>query len=145
MNPDRACGVTHLYKLSYRWAKKWPPGLVNFVPAVAYHFCLNLPEKFSQPGAHFLAQPCTSKGSCLHNVGDWGGAIENTAREVACILCHKIRCNSGNRWQLFYSRDVDKCEEKSKLLSVPPSGSGTTTAAVSGTVVRSSSAPSDLT
>ena len=27
------------------WAKKWVPGLVNFVPAVAYHFCLNLSEK----------------------------------------------------------------------------------------------------
>ena len=34
------------------------PGLVNFVPAVAYHFCLNLPEKFSQPGVHGLADPC---------------------------------------------------------------------------------------
>ena len=30
--------------------------LVKFDPAVAYHFCLTLPEKFSQPGAHFL--PC---------------------------------------------------------------------------------------
>ena len=27
----------------------------NFAPAVAYHFCLNLPEKFPQPGDHFLA------------------------------------------------------------------------------------------
>ena len=35
------------------------PGLVNFVPAVAYHFCLNLPEKLSQPGNGILAQPCT--------------------------------------------------------------------------------------
>ena len=33
--------------------------LVNFVPAVACHFCLNLPAKFSQPWDHFLAQPCT--------------------------------------------------------------------------------------
>ena len=34
-------------------------GLVNFVPAAAaYNFCLNFPEKFSQPGAQFLAQPC---------------------------------------------------------------------------------------
>ena len=31
---------------------------MNFVRAVAYHFCLNLPEKFSQPGDHFLAHPC---------------------------------------------------------------------------------------
>ena len=34
---------------------EWP-GLANFVPAVAYHFCL----KFSQPGNGILAQPCTS-------------------------------------------------------------------------------------
>ena len=30
----------------------------DFVTAVAYHFCLNLPEKYSQPGDHFLAHPC---------------------------------------------------------------------------------------
>ena len=61
---------------------------------------------------------------------------------------YKVRYNLrkvGNHWQLFYSRDVDKCVEKSKLLSVPVSGSGTTTTTASGTVVRSSSAPSDLT
>ena len=31
------------------------PGLVNFVTAVAYHFCLNLPENFLQPGAPLLS------------------------------------------------------------------------------------------
>ena len=41
-------------------------GFVNFVPAVAHHFCLNLPEVFSQPGAHFLAQPCTCAFSHLN-------------------------------------------------------------------------------
>ena len=34
------------------------PGLVNFVIAVAYHFCLNLPRAFSQPGGRGLADPC---------------------------------------------------------------------------------------
>ena len=42
------------------WAKRRTPGLENFDPAVAYHFCLNLPEKYSQPGDYFLAQPCIS-------------------------------------------------------------------------------------
>ena len=38
----------------------WPfPGLVNFVPAVAYHFCLNLPAAFSQPGNGHTEIPCT--------------------------------------------------------------------------------------
>ena len=31
-------------------AKRLRPGLVNFVPAVAYHFCLNLPAAFTKPG-----------------------------------------------------------------------------------------------
>ena len=35
----------------------WATKLVNFVPALAYHFCLNLPEKFSKPGIGNLAQP----------------------------------------------------------------------------------------
>ena len=34
------------------------PGLVNFVTAVAYHFCLNLPRAFSQPGKHSFGDPC---------------------------------------------------------------------------------------
>ena len=34
------------------------PGLVNFDPAVDYHFCLALPAAFSQPGDHLLAEPC---------------------------------------------------------------------------------------
>ena len=34
-------------------------GLVNFVPAVAYHVCLNLPSPFSQPGNGLIEIPCT--------------------------------------------------------------------------------------
>ena len=47
------------------------PGLVNFVTAVAYHFCLNLPEKFSQPGARGLANPCTKAA----NLSKWDGDV----------------------------------------------------------------------
>ena len=39
-------------------AKRLWPGLVDFVPAVAYHFCFNLPAAFTQPGQSFLAKPC---------------------------------------------------------------------------------------
>ena len=35
--------------------KRQSPGLVNFVPAVAHHFCLALPAAFTQPWAHLLA------------------------------------------------------------------------------------------
>ena len=41
----------------YRGGLKCGRGLENCVPAVAYHFWLNLPEKFLQSGAHFLAEP----------------------------------------------------------------------------------------
>ena len=34
-----------------RSAKVSAPGLVNLIPAVAYHFCLNLPAAFTKPGA----------------------------------------------------------------------------------------------
>ena len=33
-------------------AKRLRAGLVNFVPAFAYHFCLSLPAVFMQPGNH---------------------------------------------------------------------------------------------
>ena len=38
--------------------KECYPGLVNFVIAVAYHFCLNLPGAFSQTGKHSFGDPC---------------------------------------------------------------------------------------
>ena len=31
---------------------------MNFVPALAYHFCLNLSAAFTQPGARLLVEPC---------------------------------------------------------------------------------------
>ena len=54
-NSTQQDGGCHLVQ---GWAKLPFPGLVNFVPAVAYHFCLILPENFSQPGNGILAQPC---------------------------------------------------------------------------------------
>ena len=38
--------------------KRLRPGLVNFVPAVAYGFFLNLPAAFTQPGWSLLVVPC---------------------------------------------------------------------------------------
>ena len=42
-------------------AKRLRPGLVNFVTAVAYHFCLAMPAAFKQPGASTLAGLCITK------------------------------------------------------------------------------------
>ena len=41
------------------------PGLVNFAPAVAYLFCLNLPAEFSQPGNDLIEIPCIFTRSLL--------------------------------------------------------------------------------
>ena len=41
-------------------SKRRSPGLMNFVPAVAYHPCLILPAAFTQPGDHLLAEPCSA-------------------------------------------------------------------------------------
>ena len=38
-----------------RLAKGGAPGWVNFITAVAYYFCLNLPAAFTQPGASTFA------------------------------------------------------------------------------------------
>ena len=43
-------------------AKRLWPGLVNFVPALAYHFCLILPAGFTKPGRILLAEPCRLGG-----------------------------------------------------------------------------------
>ena len=48
-------------------AKRLRPGLVNFINAVAYHFCLSLPAAFTQPGRSLLADPCISM--CIWNIG----------------------------------------------------------------------------
>ena len=42
-----------------RSAKVGAPGLVNFITAVAYHFCPTLPAAFTQHGALPLANFCT--------------------------------------------------------------------------------------
>ena len=38
-------------------AKGRSPGLVIYVPVLAYHFCLALPAVFMQPGDHILTRP----------------------------------------------------------------------------------------
>ena len=68
------CGeLTHkllLPKIIQCSAKRRSPGLVNFVPALAYHFRQALPAAFTQPGGHLLARSSTklksfrAKSSC---------------------------------------------------------------------------------
>ena len=39
-------------------ATRWAPGLVKFVPALAYHFCLAMPVTFLKPGAYLFVETC---------------------------------------------------------------------------------------
>ena len=52
MTTPVGCEIQDLAKLPF-------PGLQNFVTALAYHFCLNLPAAFSQPGNGLIEIPCT--------------------------------------------------------------------------------------
>ena len=45
-------------------AKRRAPGLVNFVPAVAYHFFIGLPAAFTQPGT-LLFHGSAKRRGCL--------------------------------------------------------------------------------
>ena len=49
-------------------AKRRFPGLVNFIAAVAYHFCLALPAAFTQPWDHLLVEPCTDLQESQYDV-----------------------------------------------------------------------------
>ena len=40
-------------------AKRLRPGLVKFILAIAYHFCLSLPVAFMKPGRSLLVDLCT--------------------------------------------------------------------------------------
>ena len=47
-----------------RVGKKVGPGFGEFLLLLLLtYFCLHLPEKYLEPGAHFLAQPCDKKVS----------------------------------------------------------------------------------
>ena len=52
--------------------KRLRPGFVNFVPAVAYHFCLALPVAFAQPGDQLLVVPCSAAAAMRACDGEGG-------------------------------------------------------------------------
>ena len=65
-------------------AKRPSPSLVNFVAALAYHFCLALPAEFTHPGAHLLAEPCIYVTSeWVPN--QWGKILVEPANTLRCV------------------------------------------------------------
>ena len=77
-----------LEKYMQGWVKKRAQGWVNFVPAVAYHFCLNWPAPFTRPGNSNLAQPCIRnvRYPAPRSVTRERGRVEWLARECGALL-----------------------------------------------------------
>ena len=67
-------------------------GLVNFVPAVAYYFCLNVPAAFSQPGAHLILEPCMAMGKKGASVSHTADAKLTSLRKYSEILRNVLCC-----------------------------------------------------
>ena len=96
-------GATQVYIVQCP-AKEWFPGCENFVLAVAYHFCLALPEKFSQPGDHSFAGPCTIRGGRIRwwwwQARHWKGEICKGEAQVWHIIrkVARIPHAHGQEW-----------------------------------------------
>ena len=58
MNADEFRQAMNAIKIQ-RWGKFFVRGLVKFVLAVAYHFCLSLPATFSQPRTNKFSHLCS--------------------------------------------------------------------------------------
>ena len=84
-------------KIVQRWAKFPFPGLVNFVPAVAYHLCLKLPAKFSKPGNDISAQSYMNSGFMLQ-------ASINATKNISNASIPNVL--TGNRIDLQCKVDV---------------------------------------
>ena len=79
-------------------AKRRAPGLVNFITAVAYHFCLSLPAAFTQPGSHILAEPCSDKSlSRMQSYTGLGYKVGPRLREYFRQVGPEVIGNSRNR------------------------------------------------
>ena len=77
-------------------------GLVNFVPAVAYLFCLNLPAAFSQPRTRTFFGLCTCFRE-FKNDFRLGDLTEDTSNKIysTCFktlprVCKKEEIGEGN-------------------------------------------------
>ena len=68
--------------------KEWFHYLVKFVTVVAYHFCLNLPEAFSQPRMHSFDDPCIrSRETFQIDIRESDTAVRPSAVLGCCPHC----------------------------------------------------------
>ena len=125
------------------WAKRRSPDLVNFSIAVAHHFCLALSAAFMQPGAHLLAEHCTSTDCCKRFKAANCRARFNCSSHVARIMAELISnsrykpakrgereispssVTSGIFNQVIHSSCIplsDMMSQKKPVMTVAPSG-----------------------
>ena len=93
---------------------------MKFVPAVAYHFCLNLPETFSQPRTRKFSQLCTHRA--LDRVLSLGSReISSYSTGICishCISISRIFSRLCRRQRRETDLDCIQCSTSSSL---PPS------------------------
>ena len=93
-------------------------GLVNFIPAVGYHFYLNLPAAFSQPGNSVIVKPCMFGDVLAHLPARRGvhlsakGRYKNDVRRGREDSKQRMTENRGmvvkesiHQYELFFWRD----------------------------------------
>ena len=71
--------TTHPPPCIQGWTIRPFPGLENFVPAVAYQFCLNLSAALSQPGNGLKMKPCSKEKG--RKITHWLEEETSTKRE----------------------------------------------------------------
>ena len=77
------------------------PGLENFVPAIAYHFCLKLPAAFSQPGNGLIEIPCARSGDCRHLTDPAAVAAAGLAAVDCTPQCRNMLLGQAGRCKHF--------------------------------------------
>ena len=83
-NRNRPPVAPSIYRASS--AKRRSPGLVNFVTAIAYNFCLDFRTAFTQPGDNFLAETCIPLFTCLgHTFRQSSMNVPRTSSTVASM------------------------------------------------------------
>ena len=87
----------HHYLIIQRSAKVGAPGLGNFTTAVAYHFGLNLPAVYTQPGAQTVADLCNRHTNFSNDIinQNW------LAPGVPCVLERQMMRWWAQNWLTF--------------------------------------------
>ena len=94
----------HLALSLQRSAKICAPGLVNFVHAFVYYFCLALPAAFTQRGVHLLGEPCRMQVQC-HCIFAWALTF--------CKIHVTLQCQQFTETISALSRRKDSATEAS--------------------------------